>query len=155
MIDDLLNYSDSKGQHILWKKRNVLSIRKRAFEYGEFSVTALAKRVVDSTSFLPKDTPLEYRVKAIMQGVNAYSKCIVCGNNATISKSLSFKDTFFTKFCSSKSCLTYHMSKSRKFTSTSRKKYSIAKHRYQEKLVNESKKIAVNADKSIKYKNYI
>ena len=47
------------------------------------------------------------------------------------------------------------MSKSRKFTSTSRKKYSIAKHRYQEKLVNESKKITVNADKSIKYKNYI
>ena len=81
MIDDLLNYSDSKGQHNLWKKRNVLSIRKRAFEYGEFSGTALAKRVVDLTSFLPKDTPLEYRVKAIMQGVNAYSKCIVCENN--------------------------------------------------------------------------
>ena len=141
MIDDLLNYSDSKGQHILWNKRNVLSIRKRTFEYGEFAVTALAKRVVDLTSFLPKDTPLEYRVKAIMQGVNAYSKCIVCGNNATISKSLSFKDPFFTKFCSSKSCLMHHMSKSRKFTSMSRKKYSIAKHRYQEKLANESKKI--------------
>lgn len=134
LIDDLLNYSDSKGRHILWKKRNVLCLRQKIFTESEFSTSDLAKRVFEVTSFLPIDIQLEYRVKAIMQGIDSYGKCIICGNDAHIAKSLSFKDPFFSKFCTSKSCLTSYMSRSRVTTDASRLNHSISMSKYKRQL---------------------
>lgn len=134
LIDELMSYVDSKGRHILWRKRNVLSIRKKVFNSRDFIDSTIARKVIDATSFLPKCTKLEYRVKAIMQGITSYSKCIVCGENACISKSISFKDPFFTRFCFKSSCRMSFMSKSRITTDESRKNHSISMLKYKRKL---------------------
>ena len=135
LIDNIMSYVDTNGMHLICRRHGKLAFRSRVLESRDFKDSALAARIVEATHFLDKSIALPYRVKAVLNGIDHYNKCIVCGKNAEVSNDKSLSSSMFNHFCNSTSCMMSYMSRSRKTTMQSRLNHSKSMSLHKKKLV--------------------
>lgn len=134
LVELLIAYVNFSGKHVIWKKRRKYAIRKSVLQSDEFQTSDLANEIIKSTQFLPKDTQLLFRIKAVFQNVTKLPLCKHCNKNAAIAKCDSLSYPLFLPICNDIHCHMKHMSLSRKTTDESRHNHSVSMRNYKIRL---------------------
>ena len=102
--NEILEYHIGKRRLVYVDK--IYHLRTSISKSYEFTQTELYKKIFEFTSFLPKDTTLFLRMKAILQGVTKLEYCPICKTNPKkICGDYRLDFPFFINTCGSTRCV--------------------------------------------------